>query len=1015
MAQPFPLAASILAAGALALSFVMLPGDHEMGAMDLRDESYAGAIASYESARDEGDGSGQTLALLARAYAGSGDIEQAIKAYKDFLILRPHHRQASLALLAAYRDGQRMDDFYALLREIALKERDPARLRTLVDAAFARQDANTEAEALVALAKISKAEPDDLRRLAFIHAGRQQYRAGLDVLKRIPGAKRSEWKATADARFAFQLALDAGDPAEAEAIAGDILSKTADPRNAASLIEILIGYGHAASGLRIAQNLETRNDPNLRLLRAGLLLEAGDPAGAAAEAGQVLANAKDAGLRARAVSLLADTGDAKALLALAASSDFRQLKAERQASIIDAQLDAGQTAAARAALAAAGSALPAKYPLLAARVALAAGDKGTARRIATGALNTPEGRLGAEIVELALIADEAGDKKAARRAARHFPAPHQATGDHLEAMARFYVRFGQAKAKEPVFAALRRDQPSPAADRAWARLATAGGDTKAVSAWLDGAANTPVGLLYDIADTAIKRRAYKLASIAGRRLAEAAPTRRNRSYLAYIQHKTGDQRAALRTLNLIKPLNRNEQQLYAAAALASGDQKLAAGILRQDLKRGGKAAEQALYGLLASGGFAVAEPELARRVRAGETAWLYSYGAAAKKRGEISRFIAFVRANAVIADAGSPISQAGVASVAEAAGANAALELRRQAALQFGGKWADAYEYALIEAGDKDTAAASRFQRAQKGGLNNAKRIELADSLASDGRKREAEAIYRDLAANAGPQSTSVKRLLYLWGPRPPPDAMAWLALRAQQARAPEAKRLWRQRMADYGGGALVFQSIVANPTSASAGDIRMAADLASGLRDKRQAVAGLRSLVSATADPGALAALAGVSAGLGDRRTAYEAISRALTSEPDNPRYLRLAGSLALALGRPAEAYAALSRYSANRPADASAAMDLANAAERMGRYREAATAYGRAAIALRRARQDETPARLAEAYALQQSGAHDAAIDSLAALTNARPGDARARAAYVEALLNAGRAKEAKDALNR
>lgn len=1015
MAQPFPLAATILAAGALGLSFVMLPGNHEMGAMDLRDESYAGAIASYESARTDGDGSGQTLALLARAYAGSGDIDKAILAYQDFLILRPDHRQARLALLTAFHDGQRMDEHFALLRDIALKDRDPALLRQLADNAFARQDAETEARALTSLSRKSAAVPDDLRRLAFILAGNEKYRAALSVLKRIPDRQKSKRDAVADDRFAFQLALDAGDSAVAEAIASQIINKATNLRAAASLIEVLIGYGYPESGLRIAQNLDVRNDPNLRLVRAGMLLEAGDPAAAAMEAGKVLASTPDAGIRARAVSLLADTGDAKALLALAASEDFRALKAERQASIIDAQLDAGQIEAARKALAAANPSLPAQYPLLAARVALVNGDKRLARKIASNALSAAQGRPGAQIVELALIADEAGDKQAARRAARHFPRPHQAAGPHLEAMARFYVRFGQAKSQEPAFAALRRDQPSPAADRAWARLAAAAGDPKAVGQWLDGATDTPVGLLYDIADTAITRRAYKLAAIAGRRLAEAAPTRRNRSYLAYIQHKTGNQKAALRTLNLIKPLNRNEQQLYAAAALASGDQRLAAGVLRQDLKRGGKAAEQALYALLASGGFAVAEPELARRVSAGETAWLYSYGTAAKKRGQTERFIAFVRTNAIVADADSPLAQAGIASVAEAVGADAAMALRRQAAAQYGGKWAEAYEYALDDAGDKDAAAASRFQRAQRGGLNVRKRIELADSLASDGRKREAEAIYRDMAARAGPQSTPVKRLLYLWGPRPPSDAMAWLELRARQARAPEARRVWRQRMVDYGGGATVFQSIVSNPSAADASDVRMAADIASNLRDKRKAAAGLRNLVNTTSNPGALAALAGTVSALGDRRTAYQAISAALLSEPDNPRYLRLAGDLALALGRPNEAYAALSRYSASRPADASAAMDLANAAERMGRYREAAAAYGRAAVALRRARRDETPARIAEAYALQRIGARDAAIDSLAALTNANPGDARARAAYVEALLNAGRAEEAKRALNR
>ena len=94
---------------------------------------------------------------------------------------------------------------------------------------------------------------------------------------------------------------------------------------------------------------------------------------------------------------------------------------------------------------------------------------------------------------------------------------------------------------------------------------------------------------------------------------------------------------------------------------------------------------------------------------------------------------------------------------------------------------------------------------------------------------------------------------------------------------------------------------------------------------------------------------------------------------------------------------------------------MGLGAAADRLGRFDEAARAYGRAALAFRRTRQDETPARLAQAYALQNAGKRNDAIAALADLSNARPRDARARAAYVEALLDAGRAEEAKRALNR
>lgn len=1014
MKQPFPIAATIFAGGALLLSLVMLPGDNEMGAMDLRDQSYDGAVASYEAAAVRGDRSKTTLALLARAYAGSGEIDKSIAVYHDFLRQEPDHLEAKLALLEAYRDGQRIDDYYRLLKDITLDSDDTARLRTLSEEAALRHDLPVEEQALTALSAKGAAEPDDLRRLAFLLARNERYKDAARVLDQIPDRSRTAQQVIEDSRFAFRLALDAGDPNRAEAIASRALHRRDDFSAAGGFIEALSGYGYQDAAIRVIARLDPGGDPALRLQRASLKLSVGDRAGAAEEARAIYDAAPNDVIRREAAGLLSDTGDQNALAALTADGGFAALSPDRQLAVIDAHLDAGNIDAAKAAMNSAGPGFIDRKPVLAARVALASGAKKDARRIIANALGRAE-TSGTEIIELAILAEAAGDSASARRAAAKFPPPASANAAQLEAMARFYVRFGQAKAKLPAFASLRQAAPGPAVDRAWVRLATAAGDLKSVSAWLKQAGDVPAAVLYDIADTAIKRRAYPLARAAGERIAAAAPTRQNKSYLAYIRHKTGDHRATLALLGEIKPLNRNERDLYAAAALASGDQRLVAQTLGRDLKRGGRAATQALHGLIAAGAFAAAEPEIARRIQAGETDWLYSYGAAAKKKGQTKRFVAFVQANAFNPGAPAAVAEAGISSVAEAAGQDAALDLRRLAAERFGGEWAEAYEFALIEAGRKDAATASRVRRATSGALPKQKRIALADALAADGRKREAEAIYRQLAERAGARSVAVERLLYLWGPRPSADAKAWLALRARQAKAPEARRLWRRHMISFGAGDDVFRQIVAAPSAADPADMRMAAEIAPSMRDKRAAAVGVAGLIAVARDTGALVALSNTSETLGDKHSAYAAIVRAAQTAPDNPNVLRRAGYLGLSLGRPNEAYAVLSRYIAIRPADASAAMDFAAAADRLGRYSEAAEAYGRAALIFRRTRQDEAPARLAEAYALQKAGKKNDAIATLAGLAESRPRDARARAAYVAALLDAGRAEEAKRALNR
>jgi len=74
----------------------------------------------------------------------------------------------------------------------------------------------------------------------------------------------------------------------------------------------------------------------------------------------------------------------------------------------------------------------------------------------------------------------------------------------------------------------------------------------------------------------------------------------------------------------------------------------------------------------------------------------------------------------------------------------------------------------------------------------------VANLLLNAGLKNQALIIFATLAENAGPDSEIVKRLLFIWGPRPSPDKIAWVWKRALSTRG-YIQAQWLQHVLDLG------------------------------------------------------------------------------------------------------------------------------------------------------------------------------------------------------------------------
>jgi len=96
------------------------------------------------------------------------------------------------------------------------------------------------------------------------------------------------------------------------------------------------------------------------------------------------------------------------------------------------------------------------------------------------------------------------------------------------------------------------------------------------------------------------------------------------------------------------------------------------------------------------------------------------------------------------------------------------------------GEWDWAYEQALRATDNRDELVRHLRGKAVRKDLPKDDRRALAFALLDLGDKSGAAAIFQALAATAGPDHPDLAQLLFLWGPRPGDEALAWLAARAE-------------------------------------------------------------------------------------------------------------------------------------------------------------------------------------------------------------------------------------------
>lgn len=321
--------------------------------------------------------------------------------------------------------------------------------------------------------------------------------------------------------------------------------------------------------------------------------------------------------------------------------------------------------------------------------------------------------------------------------------------------------------------------------------------------------------------------------------------------------------------------------------------------------------------------------------------------------------------------------------------------------------FADLYADLLRRAGRAGDALRFETRAAESGRFGAAYARDTAFRALEAGDRQTAENLFRLAAADAGPDSDSVRQLLYLWGPRPRPDALDWIEARARSAAGAERQR-WLERLIDMRASRRVV-AIIGGIDGAETGPELVALVRALALTsdrgaDRQDLSDAIVKAVSRIDDPETLRDLARTAEGTRDRAlivTTWQAVLRAAPADREAQRTL---GLIAYDEGRLIDAERLLGAYLANGDGDYEANYYFADTLARTARPAEAMPFYRRAHGQLTAIEPRDFTQEVLRANLLRRLGRTNDAVELMDALVRQRPEDDGLRADYADLLIEIG-----------
>jgi Tfp pilus assembly protein PilF len=999
----------------LAASLLLITRRPEQALISYRDKNFDEALRRYEARLKSGDLSPAVVMPLSQLYLQFGNVDAAVALMERYVREHPEDVTARTELGRYYQFAQRGPEYLAELEALSRLSPSEQTLRSIAEIYSFQSQFDEQIATLQRIVELYPGSPQDLIDMATLMAARGRLTDAAAALRRLhevhPDASTPE-----TIQFLLSTLLDSGQPDAAVTEGRQWLQQHRDPVAAARLASIVGFKGNKRQALDLLEPFVADAARSPELLSELTQLELANGLQDRALARLVQLDRADrlppAALEPY-LDLLLTSGQTGEALEVAQRRNIGGLPPWLLTALVDRALAAGQLAAIDRITERAGSGFFEQAPLLGARLALARNDRAGAERwmqVALARQRTPDETIGLAQVYLAV-----GESDTAIDLLRPLTQDPSAPDAVVVDLANLYLDAGRAEEGLPVVAAARARRRSAAIDGRWALLAAKAGDIAPVRQWLQRTpdAQVPDDVLTDLFYVASDSKETGLAAEAAARLFARRGTPMWRLQLATALSAAGRPAEALPHFRALLPGDaaiesgyvealraaeamgvpvRDEQRRYWAARLAK------TGLSEQEQ-------EEVVYALLDLEDLDAAVPALARLARREGGQWLSAYADAAVKAGRTADLVELLASELDRDHGTSDGNEQRLQLLREHGTAAATLPYLRRFADARGGEWLEAYEAALVAAGRPDERA--RFWRdyAARGTTAVADRRGIAFRSLEAGEKAIAESIWRDLAANAAPDSPDVSQLLYLWGPRPRVSEIDWIAARAEAASG-QQREAWMRHLVDAGAPRRALD-VGKNSFSPAYLDALVAAADGSGLND------AVVTRVAATSSPDELRRLGNAALQLGQRPAMRAAFGKLLTLAPDDQEALRRLGALDFAESRFADARARLERYAAGGGADPESLFYLG---ELLTRERDMPAARGyfeRSLAAVARVPQPGPELQAIRALALHRVGRLDESFAAFEALMKAQPRNTQLRADYAAALMQSARYEEARRVL--
>ncbi len=969
----------LLGLSGVAAGVLLVPGGLELAEMQFRDENHREALAAFERRWESGDHSREVAVRLSDLYLRLSALDKASGILETFLADNGYDLEMRLRLAQIFVDSQRIKEAIATLMGIAREDADADILRRLAGLQnFAGMSA-ARGETLALLCETGAATFDEhveaARQLAQTGAHKRALTILYNAATRFPDALTLPF-----VQFFMALSADAGRIDLGLALGRFWWERHRDGAAFEIVLLQLVRLGQIDAALAFSRAIAplAPSDARTQVAAAGFEALFGD-SGLAMQMLRTLRDTKRLSLE--GAVLLIDLAMRRGLMdeafAVAEEASFPVLPRWLKGGLASLAQSASRSDFARAVLAQYPDGGGVGEPALQGRLLLAAGDRTGAGRKAqeSARLDDPEP---AERLDLVQLYTDLGERdKATRALAPLKDLVATMAADELPPLIVAAARLDKTELALMAAERFAQLRPGSAANVLLARAyAVAGHGQKALDLLVGmDLTRDDVEEAYIAALRALDERAA-LQEHLYRRLLQSPLTEERRLSLLYALNDSGP------------PFTRG---ISDVAARIEGE-------LRDELSPAGRSIRLSLLGVIDP---SRALPWLEAAAREDPLRDGPAYVDALRKLNRQEALVAYI-ASVLPNLPDGPVADGFLYVLIELKAYAAALPGLEVRARARGGDWDSAFLDALKQTGNHDRLIAYARDMAQSPGVTAERQRNLAFILLEAGAREDAEAIFIVLAEASGPLSPDAQQLLFLFGPRPSADRIAYLLRQAEGASGP-ARAQWLRHVVNAGapGDALrIARTMMGENYDRDFAMVMMSAMAA--LKDRSLMAALTRLILAHETDGKALLAMARDAEATPAPAEAFALFSAA--GEKGEVAAYEGAAAAAIVLARPRDALAMLDAFARAGGKSFTADYLSAESLYALNRKADARAWYERALVGAKAAPATSKPALRIIALCLIRLGNISEARSAIDKVLAAHPGDRGIRAEIGSALIDAG-----------